>query len=390
MSAASPASGSPPFLANVLLFSRALRAAGLPVSLDQTMRFARALEWLDVGDRDQVYHGARALLVTRREDLRLFEALFHQFWSVPGEPASRGQKAPLAPRHDRPKGRPFTIATFMAYKARGFEKEVEIYDRAGSYSDQEVLASKDFSQMAPEELETVRRLMREMRFAVSRRTTRRRVADDAGRALDLRRTLRQSAKHGGVAIHLPRLARKVKERPMVLLADVSGSMEKYSRLLLQLFYSVGHSLKDVESFVFATRLSHVTHELRLRNIDQAVDHAARQVIDWSGGTRIGECLGTFNRRWSRRVLRRGAVVLIVSDGWDRGDTTALAAELRYLRHRCHRLIWLNPLSGREGYEPKVEGMAAALPYIDDFLPVHNLQSLDQLVEHLRSLPARRG
>jgi uncharacterized protein with von Willebrand factor type A (vWA) domain len=177
----------------------------------------------------------------------------------------------------------------------------------------------------------------------------------------------------------------VKERPFVLLADVSGSMDKYARLVLQFFYSVSHSLRHVECFVFGTRLTRITPQLKLKNIDRAIDEAAREVFDWAGGTRIGDSLKAFNQQWSRRVLRRGAVVLIISDGWERGDVSALTQEMRYLQHRCHRLIWLNPLSGRDTYRPTVEGMAAALPYVDDFLPIHNLQSLSELAQHLAKL-----
>jgi uncharacterized protein with von Willebrand factor type A (vWA) domain len=167
-------------------------------------------------------------------------------------------------------------------------------------------------------------------------------------------------------------------------------MEKYARLMLQFFYSVSHSLKDVESFVFGTRLTRITGQLKLKNIDRAIDDAAAEVIDWSGGTRIGESLHLFNQQWSRRVLRRGALVLIISDGWERGDVSLLEKEMRYLQHRCHRLIWLNPLLGRDNYKPLVEGMAAAVPYIDDFLPIHNLQSLTALAEHLAALGQHRS
>ncbi len=184
---------------------------------------------------------------------------------------------------------------------------------------------------------------------------------------------------------LPRQSPKVKQRPVVLIADISGSMEKYSRLVLQLFYSMSHSLGGVESFVFGTRLTRITPQLALRNIDQAVDQAARQILDWGGGTRIGESLGAFNRRFARRVLRRGAVVLILSDGWERGDSDLLRREMRYLSHRCHRLIWLNPLLGGKGYEPKTAGMVAALPFVDDFLSVHNVDSLEALGRHLGNL-----
>jgi uncharacterized protein with von Willebrand factor type A (vWA) domain len=202
--------------------------------------------------------------------------------------------------------------------------------------------------------------------------------------------LREAAKHGGAVIHLSHWSRKIKQRPLVLLADVSGSMERYSRILLQFFYGMSHSLERVESFVFGTRLTRITPQLQLRNVDRALDGACAEVVDWAGGTRIGECLRDFNQEWSRRVLSRGAVVIVVSDGWERGDAALLAREMRYLHHRCHRLIWLNPLLGTPGYQPLVEGMAAALPHVDDFLPVHNLDSIQALAAHLAALPERRS
>jgi len=224
-----------------------------------------------------------------------------------------------------------------------------------------------------------------MRWQMSLRQTRRRTHDRHGEFLHLRRAMRSATKYGGVPLQLSWQSRKIKQRPFILLADISGSMEKYSRLMLQFFYSVSHSLKDVECFVFGTRLTRITNQLKIKNIDRAVTEAAHDVVDWSGGTRIGESLRTFNQQWSRRVLRRGAVVLIVSDGWERGDVSVLKQEMRYLQHRSHRLIWLNPLLGLTTYQPLVEGMSAALPYIDDFLPVHNLQSLTELAKHLGNL-----
>lgn len=379
-----------PFLANALLFGRVLRRAGLPVALDQQLRFIRALEWLDLAERGQLYHAARCLLVSRHEDLRLFDALFEQFWRRPGAAPARGQRAPVAPRHDPERRRPFTIATYLAEKTRLFAPEIELADRSLTWSDQEVLQHKDFSQMSAEELAAVRRLIEAKVFAISRRKTRRQLADPRGRRLDLARTLREAARTGGIALELLRQSPKVKPRPVVLLADVSGSMEKYSRLLLQFFYAVCRAERQVEVFAFGTRLTRLTPQLRLRNLDRALAAVSHEVVDWAGGTRIAESLRSFNRRFARRVLRRGAVVVIASDGWERGDAAALAREMRHLQHRCHRLIWLNPLLGEPGYAPRARGMAAALPFIDDFLPIHDLQSLDQLAEHLRSLPPRRS
>lgn len=353
--------------------------------MQQSLDWTQALQWTDLARRDRVYHATRALLVTRKDDLALFDVMFHRFFRAPGDDP-RPQKTPLAPRHDRPKAARFDIVTYMAYKARQADQEIEVADRTASYSSEEMLQRKDFSDMTPEELARVRQLMQRLHWRASQRRTRRRAPRRRGDLLDMKRTLQQAARTGHLPARLPRLERKIKQRPIVLLADISGSMEKYSRLVLLFFYSICQSLSNVEAFAFATRLTHLTPQLRLRNVDRALDDAGRQVVDWSGGTRIGECLESFNRRWSRRVLRRGALVVVVSDGWERGDVGRLRESMRYLNHRCHRLIWLNPLAGKADYRPVVEGMAAALPWIDDFLPIHNLQSIEQLVEHLVNLP----
>jgi uncharacterized protein with von Willebrand factor type A (vWA) domain len=273
----------------------------------------------------------------------------------------------------------------MAQKAQPGDPTVDAADKTGSFSPTELLQRKEFTTMTPEELETVKKLIQAMQWRVSLRQSRRYIPDRRGHQLDLRQLLRSYARHGGIPFKLTWKSRKVKPRPVVALADISGSMEKYSRLLLQFHYSMLRGLTDVECFVFGTRLTRITPQLRARNIDRAINEAARSVVDWAGGTRIGESLRAFNRHWSRRVLRRGAIVLIISDGWERGDVSLLRQEMRYLQHRCHRLIWLNPLLGKAAYQPLVEGMAAALPFIDDFLPCHNLQSLETLAEHLANL-----
>ncbi|MCB8944394.1 MAG: VWA domain-containing protein [Ardenticatenaceae bacterium] len=375
------------FLQNTLLFTRALKQAGLPLSLEQTADFSRALTLINIGSRDQVYHTARSLLVTRHEHLRLFETIFNRFWRKPEAAIGQGQKMPIAPRHKRPSEQRYDIVSLMARRAQASDKEIEVADKSGTFSHAEMLQRKEFSEMSPEELETIKQLIQEMKWQMSLRRTRRRVPHKQGDTLHLRQIMRTAAKYNGVPVQLLWQRRKVKERPFVLLADVSGSMEKYARLILQFFYSVSHSLRSVECFVFGTRLTRITPQLKLKNIDTAINEAAREVFDWAGGTRIGDSLKTFNQQWSRRVLRRGAVVLIISDGWERGDVSALTQEMRYLQHRCHRLIWLNPLSGRDSYRPAVEGMAAALPYVDDFLPIHNLQSLNELAQHLAQLPS---
>jgi uncharacterized protein with von Willebrand factor type A (vWA) domain len=206
----------------------------------------------------------------------------------------------------------------------------------------------------------------------------------------MRRVLRNAASHGGIALALHRLRRKLKRRPLVVLADISGSMELYSRILLQFLHGVTHRHGPTETFVFGTRLTRITSQLQIRDVDTALTHAAREIVDFAGGTRIGECLQTFNRLHARRVLHAGAVVLLISDGWETGDPVLLDAEMRRLRERCHRVVWLNPLLGGAGYEPRARGMSIALAHVDDFLPVHNLQSLQDLSTHLARISRRRG
>lgn len=293
---------------------------------------------------------------------------------------------PPAPRHRRREA--FTVATYMAFKAGPDADEMDVADRAGTYTADEVLRRKRFAEMTPEELEAVRRLLRELRWEAALRVTRRRRPDRAGPQIDLRRVLARAARMGSVPPRLPRRRRRVKPRPVVLLADVSGSMEKYSRLILTFFHSVIATRSEVETFVFGTRLTRITSPLRVRDLDRALDDVARTVTDWGGGTRIGACLRTFNREWSRRVLRRGAVVVVVSDGCDTGDQETLSREMRHLQHRCHRLVWLNPYLGHDRYEPRVAGMRAVLPYVDDFLPADDLQSLEEFSHILARLPAR--
>ena len=367
-----------------------LRQVGVAVSPDQIVELVRALDLVDLRDRDQVFYATRAILIKRRSDLALFELVFERF--------IRGLAGQAPEGRTRRRGQPrraegvqhLERVSLLAAKPAGDAREVEVVDRRGTYSEQEIIRQRDFADMSPEELASVRQLLRSADWRMSHRLTRRWQPDTRGNRLHLRRMLRTASRHQGVALHLEYSSRKVKERPMVLIADISGSMEKYSRILLQFFYGAVQSLEQVECFAFATRLTRLTPDLKIRNVDRALDAAARRIIDWSGGTRIGEGLRSFNRDWSRRVLRRGAVTIIVSDGWERGDVSVLRREMRYLAHRSHRVIWLNPHLGHPGYEPLVEGMGAALPYIDDFLPVHNLDSLESLGRHLSNLPSRSG
>jgi len=378
-------------LPNFVAFVRALRLAGLQVSTEQVLATLRGLQLVQVREREQFYHTLRALLVSRKEDLPVFDLVFGRFWR-----AGIGTGA-IRTHHERPAhpaGAPaqgtFTISTYEAFRRAQLAPDEAVTDRSGTWSPTELLRSRRFSEMTPNELDALRALMRDITWNVATRRTRRLVHASRGRHRDLRAAMRQALRHGGLIVKLPPRTERVRERPLVLIADISGSMERYSRLALQFLHGALRSRRHVECFVFGTRLTRLTPQLRLRNVDQAIATAARSVIDWGGGTRIGDALHDFNHRWSRRVLRRGAVAVVLSDGLDRGDIPLLRREMRWLRDRSWRLIWLNPLAGSNDYTATAQGMAAAREFVDDLLPAHNLKSLDDFVRTLRTLSRRRA
>jgi uncharacterized protein with von Willebrand factor type A (vWA) domain len=346
----------------------------------------QALPHIDIGRKDDLYSTCRAILVRRREDLPLFDQAWQFWWAtrqiVPGseraQPESRLKSTPVPRRLLHQREQPS--------RETGEPQSEEVEVRL-SFSASEALREKDFAELDGDELEQVRALLALLRLKMARRSTRRRVPG-RGKHLDPRRTMRRALRTGGEALTLARRTRKQRQRPLVVLCDISGSMERYSRLLLQFVYSISAGLRDVEAFVFGTRLTRVTRLLRNRDIDEALADVGRHVLDWGGGTRIGEALKEFNFRWGRRVLGHGAIVLLISDGWDRGDPELIRRETARLQRTSHRLIWLNPLLGREGYQPLTRGLQAALPYVDDFMPVHNLNSLEQLGTVLSNIARR--
>jgi uncharacterized protein with von Willebrand factor type A (vWA) domain len=371
---------------DVVGFARALRDAGLPIGVAETEAFAQAVGWIDPLVRREVYLAARATLVRRREDLVVFDELFAKFFGGP----SRGQPAPLAPRHDPQRVLRTALVSYMAERAEASAREVDVPEHEKAASAHELLQRKDFADCTPAELDAIARAMRELRLDLTLRRSRRRIRSRRGDRLDLPRIVRDAARRGGAVLALARRRLKLRRRPLVVLADISGSMEFYARILLQFLHGVTQRHARTETFVFGTRLTRITGQLQIRRVDAALGHAAREIADFAGGTRIGECLHAFDRQHARRVLGRGAVVLIISDGWDTGDPARLTAAMRRLARRAHRIVWLNPLLGRAGYAPEVRGMAAALPHIDDFLPVHDLRSLHELAERLARIPRRKG
>ena len=380
---------TPPMQTRIIEFVQELRSLGLPIGVDQAVSFGESFTWIQPLSREEVYNAARATLVNRHEYLEPFDRAFGRYWERRRE-VPEPQKTPQAPRH-RPEDfqRP-SLVSFMAEKAARQSKEIEVTDRTETATEVEWLQRKDFSKLTEGELRALRQAMAGIRWNFSQRRTHRLTKSDRGRLLDHRETLRRAARLGGTIVELPRRVRKEKTRPLVLIADVSGSMELYSRIVLQFFHGLSQQLDTTEAFVFGTRLTRVTDAFRVSNMDAALDEVSRQVLDFSGGTRIAESLHAFRRLWGPKVLRRGAVVIVISDGCETGDIQQLRREVQALQRSCYRLIWLNPRLGQHRYEPKVRGMAAVLPYVDDFLPIHNFESLRQLRDHLARLPKRKG
>jgi uncharacterized protein len=362
---------------NLLLFGRVLRRAGLDVHPGRMLDALTALDCVGIRSRQDVRATLCALLVHRREDLRTFDEAFNLFWR--SHDGGEGG-LPLFSLGERPR--------VVAKRVSGSDVGLEIHDvasddddppqlTAGAYSYSEVLRSKDFADLTDEEMRRAETLLADMGWRLGARRTRRWRRGTAG-AVDVRRIARASLKFGGEPIELPRRERVEKPRPIVALCDVSGSMEQYSRMLLQFLCGLARGTARTESFLFATRLTRVTSQIDHARPQSGLSRLMREVQDWGGGTRIGESLRAFNVHWARRVMRGGPVVLIVSDGWDRGEPALVASEMARLRRRCHRLIWLNPLLGSASYEPLTRGMAAALDHLDEFLPAHNIASLEQL------------
>jgi uncharacterized protein with von Willebrand factor type A (vWA) domain len=397
MSAGSQAEGGN-LLHNLLLFGRVLRGLGLDVNPERMMDLVAALQFISIGRKPDFYHTARTLLIHKQEDIALFDKAFEIFWRKPAhgwtklDLRSMGEQR----RFKRPQFIPPPLGSALEGQSTGQDSsrptesdQPPIIQATLTYSEEEVLRQKDFGELTGEEVDAVKRLMSRIVWQIRERRTRRKRPGH-GRMMDLRRTVRRNLRYGGELLDWARREPKLKPPPLVIIADVSGSMERYTRLLLLFTYGLAKALEQkVEAFVFSTRLTRITRQLRGKDLDRALSEVSQAVADWSGGTRIGEALRTFNFVWGRRVLGRGALVLVISDGWDCGDVNLLGQEVARLQRTSHRMIWLNPLLGSPQYEPLTRGIQSALPYIDDFLPVHNLASLEDLAEHLASVQSGR-
>jgi uncharacterized protein with von Willebrand factor type A (vWA) domain len=360
---------------DLVLFCRALREHGLSVTPAEVVTAATVLQVIDPRDRDEVFLSLRSVLTTSVDDFPTFEELFEKFWSA--SPRKLVERVSLRRQNVSP---PKGLAFFLEHWAPSQPTDGKSVNMPGADAS-ESHAHKDFSEFSHEELEEISHLARRIVRRLARQRSRRWQPTRRGHRLNLRRSLRLSLKTGGELIDLAYKRRRPKRTKLVVICDVSGSMDMYSRLLLQFVFGLQNSFAKVETFVFATALSRITGELKNKTYQRALDRLSSSVEGWSGGTRIGASLAMFNAQWLRRIDRR-TVIIVLSDGWDTGEPEQLAVALSSLKERAGRLIWLNPLLGSSTYQPLTRGMQAALPFINVFAPAHDLASLRALEPHL--------
>ncbi len=378
---------------NILYFARALRAAGIPVGPGAVLDALAAVTAAGVGTRDDFYWTLHAMFVKRREHSVLFDQAFRIFFRKRGSLdrllALMSPQAPgPAPQTPPAASQRVLDALFAgAEKAEREKSEMEI-DARFTVSDREVLVKKDFAQMTAAEAAAAKDAIERLVLPFDERATRRLMPHPHGHRVDLRRTLRASMKTGGAMIDLKYLGRRTQPPPVVALLDISGSMSQYTRMFLHFLHALTASRKHVSTFLFGTRLTNVTRALTERDPDEALAACSAGVLDWSGGTRIATSLQTFNKLWARRVLTQGAVVLLFTDGLERDPDDRLGFEIDRLHRSCRRLIWLNPLLRFEGFEAKARGIKVMLRHVDEFRPIHNLESMRSLTRALSANGAK--
>ncbi|HEU5378903.1 MAG TPA: VWA domain-containing protein [Ktedonobacteraceae bacterium] len=399
-------------------FGRILWEVGIDVGPGRMLDLAETLDYVDITNKEDFYNTLKCSLLAKHEQEALFDQMYLYYWYMRDRQGQKPEDAtPGAARRDEkrlrlPPSERKRLAEHMntpGEQRKDLRAEMRETERRQSaeerqteeqndddgnpqgmaYSALEVLRKKDFESFTWDEVQEAKKLMAEMRWHLGVRETHRKAPARRGTSPDMRRIVRRNLKYGAELLELTWRTTRYKPRPLVIICDISGSMSLYSRLLLHFIHTISNGLLNVEAFVFGTRLTRITRQLKRRDVDEAVRDVSKSVQDWSGGTRIGDALHGFNQQWARRVLGRGAVVLIISDGWDRGEPGVLEVEMDRMQRSCHRLIWLNPLLGSPDYRPLTIGMKTALPYIDNFLPAHNLDSLINLGNMLSTIDESR-
>ena len=371
-------------LGRVVGFSRALHAAGVEVNAGNLIDLCDSFRYISMHNQRDFYAAARATLVSRYDDLETFDEVFRSFWArpiLPDDMTLTDTEAGGDPDLDVQADVNEVVDTAdLQEEAEGEGESEEV-----GYSPDEALMGKDLAAMSDREIEQARKVIHEIVNIIANRRSRRRVPEKRGAELDFRRTWRRNAIYGSDGVELMMKRRRIKKTRLMLLCDVSGSMDCYSRFLIRFIYALKREIRDVEVGVFSTRMTAISRLLKTKGIEESLVEVADTVHDWAGGTDIGGCLREFNDQFARDMLHSRTVMIIVSDGWDRGDPDLMRQEMARLRKRVHKLMWLNPLLGTPGYQPLCLGMKTALPYLDYFLPAHNLESLIQLARTLRSV-----
>ncbi len=393
----------------IIGFCRVLRRAGLKITSGRIIDVFRSFEHLEVTDLDYLYVATRSNMISSYEEIALFDAVFRRYWfdeegnpysgdnseamgdifdeDIPdgaGEEGAGGEKSEDAENQDQKEGKESSGLPTEEEDSASSEAGDAEEDEEGtpSYSPAEVLGAKDFSTFDADQIADLRRLIQKIVPKLATKISRRKKNDLRAKDIDLKKSVKRSIQTGGEVLRLFRRKRKIQKTQIILICDVSGSMDSYSQFLIQFLYSLQNEIKSLRTFVFSTKLSDATPYLRHKDVHFALERLASEVHDWSGGTQIGNCIRTFNVDYGRTIVNSRTIVLIISDGWDRGDTEILGEEMERLTKKCHRLIWLNPLLGSPGYRPIDRGMRTALPYCDDFMSAHNLDSLVSMTEHI--------
>jgi len=380
-------------LPNMMAFARALKQLGVKVSLSQVIDAARSANLVDIAEKQDFRALLRSNMILQKEDFPVFDMVFDCFWreqsyervpmetmEIQGTPSESG-----AEEGGDEEGLEEAVAEAAPKENVPLENLEEF--SIPTYSPQELLNRKDFSEMGVEESRAIARAVLLIATKIATQISRRKKVARKGSTVDPRWTMRRSMKYGGEIVELVQRKRRIKKTKVVLLCDVSGSMDCYSRFLIQFMYGLQNELWGVETFVFSTSLSRITHLIRTKDIGNALEKISGSILGWSGGTNIGRSLHTFNRNFAPSMVTHRSVVVIISDGWDRGDVSLLEREMQDLKRRCKKIIWLNPLLASDNYEPLCKGMQAALPYLDLFLSVHNVNSLVSLGRTLQKMVA---
>ena len=376
---------------NILNFSRILRSAGLSVGPPEVLDAIRSLSLVGFSEREDLYWLLFSNFVKKSEQRKIFDQAFHIFWKNPKiiERMMSAMLPIVRVENNDAEQISRRVSEAMTPVAQQFDNENESgseieFDASFTFSNDEVLQEKDFEQMSQDEIEEAKKAIQELKLPISNVRTRRYRSSDRGHKIDLRRTLKGVLREPET-MPLAFKINRSRHPPIVILCDISGSMDQYSRMFLHFMHAVTNDRERTHCFTFGTRLTNISRHLQRKDVDLALDNASQSVKDWSGGTRIGYCLKQFNNQWSRRVLAQGAVCILVTDGLDRDQSDGLEEEMDRLNKSVKRLIWLNPLLRYEGFEPKAQGIRKMLPYVDDFKSAHNIKSLSELSNIISSV-----